>query len=380
MRAEVSRSRPPIFIQAMWRTGSTYVWNKFREQRQYRAYYEPLHECLVKSKEEVWAASGPEKQIALRHPEISDFYFSEFPFTAKGGVEGFHKSLSYERYCLHPNDTDEELRCYIAGLIDHAAHNGQTAVLQFNRGLLRAGWLARHFSPVQILILRKPMDVWKSFARFAQHPFETYLAIVLGQNRDKFPLAQLPNWQDFPGIVSDTFEKESVACASFADANQEFMYPSFFDFYVTATLHCVQFCDCILDLDGITLDAKIREAAEARLERFGIRVDLRDCVLPAYSAGTADGEWVAYERFAKRFLTKKLALDLTITEEMLAANQALLSEYFRELLSHFVQGRAQATVAVSSGPTSSRIRNTRPRCGCFKIGRFRKRPKFLGNR
>jgi len=332
-----SLNRRPIFIQAMWRTGSTYVWKKFRDQPRYRAYYEPLHECLIQTKEQVEAASGADKQIAMRHPGIEKFYFAEYPFTKDGGVEHFRKPLSYERYCLQENENDEDLRKYIDNLIDHAAKNGQTAALQFNRGLLRAGWLAKNFSPIQILVLRHPLDVWKSFLRFPGHPFETYVCSVLGQNREKAPLNRLPRWLDIPCEIHDTFAQEFPVYAAFAAANKELLYPLFFDFYLLSIIYCAQFADCILDLDGIGQDTSLRARATARLRDLGIEMNLDDCTLPRYAPEASDKEWAAYEQFTSGFLERRLRPAVSVSASKFELHRPLLSGYFRTLLSRFVE-------------------------------------------
>ena len=330
-------NRRPIFIQAMWRTGSTYVWKKFRDQPRYRAYYEPLHECLVQSREQVEASSGADKQIALRHPGIEKFYFAEYPFTKDGGVEYFRKPLSYERYCLQENEKDEDLRRYISNLIDHAARNGQTPALQFNRGLLRAGWLAKNFSPIQLLVLRNPLDVWKSFLRFPGHPFETYVCTVLGQNRENAPLNRLPRWLDIPCEIHGTFAEESLVYAAFAAANKELLYPLFFDFYLLSIIHCAQFADCILDLDGMSQDASLRARATTRLRELGIEMNLDDCTLPRYAPEASDKEWVAYEQLSSGFLERRLRPTVSISASKFELHRPLLSGYFRTLLSRFVE-------------------------------------------
>src|SRR5689334_15510805 len=131
MSGEANKSRSgakaprPVFIHAMWRTGSTYVWKKFRDQAQYRAYYEPLNELLARSRKTFVAAASSQAAEKLRHPALKDFYFAEFPFTPGGGVEFFEKALSYERYALEPQAEDEPLHRYINNLLAHAELHGQ---------------------------------------------------------------------------------------------------------------------------------------------------------------------------------------------------------------------------------------------------------------
>jgi adenylyl-sulfate kinase len=333
----ISHTQPPIFVHAMWRTSSTYVWKKFREQPQYRAYYEPLHELLAKPREQVLSIGHERRSADLRHPPIDRSYFAEFPFGAGARVPFFEKALSYERYCLQENDKDEPLRRYIGNLIAFAGRRKQRPVLQFNRSLLRCGWLTRNFSPVNILVLRDPASVWKSMLSFTDGAFLCVFCIVLGQNKLKTPLNHLPDWLGLPCRVGPTIVDDYAAYAPIAAEVARRMYPSFFDFYLASTLHCARYADCILDIDELSSSLAARTAAAKRLRQFGIEMDFSDCSAP-WSALTShqEREWLAYEEFARPFLRSRLPHDLLLPPKAFDANRQLLGKYFRELLGELI--------------------------------------------
>jgi hypothetical protein len=349
------RMSPPIFIQAMWRASSTYIWKKFRDQPRYRAYCEPLHEVLSYPREVVERANGPETWQELRHPVNDEFYFAEFPFSAGGGVEYFDKSFSFERYCLDETEPDEPLRRYIAHLIDYAESHGQRPVLQFNRGLLRAGWLSRQFRPIQILLLRRPLHLWKSFLSHPGHSFDTYISMIFGQNREKAPLRYLPSWLDFPRLVRPTLGEEWVDYQAFTEENAARLYPSFFDLSVLASVHCAQFADCILDMDEITRNPEVRRAATERLRELGIRIDLEDCAVPSYDLEAADSEWLAYEEFSRAFLRAALPDEISISRDRMKMHEPLLGPYFRELLAGFTGRRPVSSASQAAEKSAEAI-------------------------
>ncbi|MGA7415096.1 MAG: hypothetical protein WBW33_31790, partial [Bryobacteraceae bacterium] len=163
-----ARSAPlPIFVHGMWRTGSTYIWNKFREQPGYRAYLEPFHESLLRDKEEdLRRQLPPETAQTSRHPVLSDYYFSEYEIEPVGGIRHFEKRFSYQSYCLGPRSSDPPQLRYIRNLIEAAWRGQQRPVFKFTRGLMRAGWLQANFPSYTILLLRRPLDIWKSFVSF----------------------------------------------------------------------------------------------------------------------------------------------------------------------------------------------------------------------
>ncbi len=368
----------PIFIHAMWRTGSTYVWKKFRDDPSYRAYLEPLHECLGRNREEVQAASGPATRALLRHPPMDDFYFAEYPFTPDGGVEYFQKSLSYERYCLGQTEEDEDLRRYIGKLNEYAARHGQRAVFQFNRALLRAGWLAENFFGVHVLLLRSPLGVWKSFKSFEAGYFQTRICTILGQNQSKPPIKYLTPWLDFPHEKRETIDEEYDCYHSFAGKNEDRLYPSFFDFYLLSMVHCAQHADCILDLEEISRNPAVRQAATDRLRELGIEISLADCNLPCYVPEGNDREWLEYEEFSPNYLASTLPLDISISREKFDANGPLLGDYFRTVLAKFVErsssDRQNAAGVVPSPKSENHLRAIQ----LFEDQQFEESAKFFG--
>lgn len=350
---QTAQTQRPIFIHAMWRTCSTYVWKKFREQPQYRAYYEPLHELLAKSGTQALSIGHERRSSELRHPAIDRSYVAEFPFAANGGVPFFEKGLSYERYSLRADDKDEPLHRYIASLIAYAGRKKQRPVLQFNRSLLRARWLACNFPSVNILVLRHPASVWKSMLSFTDGAFVGVLCILLGQNKRKPPLKYLPDWLDLPCRIGRGIEDDYAAYAPIAAEIAPRMYPSFFDFYLAATLNCARCADCILDIDELSSNAMARRAAEKRLRQFGIEMEFSDCSAPSSALDSAQElEWLAYEEFARPFLRQRLPADLFLPAKSFDANRPLLGKYFRELLSGFTAPARPKKISSSANPAA----------------------------
>lgn len=172
----------PIFLQALWRTGSTYLFGKFRTRDELRCYFEPLHESLFCKTREKLLTDYQAASKKFGHNSISHNYYDEFNVRAEGGVAGFKRRFTLENYVLGPDEDDPELEAYIQGLIDHAEENGQRAVMQFNRGVLRAEWMRERFEGTHIYLNRNPSDMLSSY-RNKGYYLPVYLAII-GQNAE----------------------------------------------------------------------------------------------------------------------------------------------------------------------------------------------------
>lgn len=150
--APADGGRRPIFITARFRSGSTLLWNVFRNVPGFTAYYEPLNERR-------WfdpATRGD--RMDATHRNVSD-YWTEFDGLTELGT---HYREDWIRSALYMDETawDPCLRRYIEVLIAKAPGR---PVLQFNRIDFRLPWLRRHFPAARVVHLyRHPRDQWCS--------------------------------------------------------------------------------------------------------------------------------------------------------------------------------------------------------------------------
>ena len=336
MKEEKNSRARPIFIHAIWRTGSTYIWKKFREQSRYRAYFEPLHEVLLRSQEEIDSLQPTSVTARYRHPHIDRCYFAEFPFKRRGGVEFFEKHFPYEEYCLDEAASYEPLRRYVGHLISLAQNNGQVPVLQFNRSLLRVGWLNRNFAPLNILLLRQPMDIWQSYLSFEGLYFPTVVSLILGQNHHRHPLSEFAQFETVPFYVNDSFENDLEYYRQFTGRSLDVLYPLFYSFYLLTCVSAARYADCIIDMNEVSDSPQARAAATQRLTDLGVEISLRDCNLPRHRAlSPLDKDWLAYESVARKLLRPSLPPDLLLPPGKLKEHEPLLGNYFLRVFSEF---------------------------------------------
>jgi Sulfotransferase family len=141
-----------ILITARFRSGSTLLWNLFRNVPGCTAYYEPLNERR-------WfdpAVRG--HRTDATHRNVSD-YWKEY--------EGLHELGACYReewirrdLFMDEDAVDPDLKRYVEVLIERAPAR---PVLQFNRIDFRLGWFRRNFPNARIVHLyRHPRDQWCS--------------------------------------------------------------------------------------------------------------------------------------------------------------------------------------------------------------------------
>ncbi|UCH94889.1 MAG: glycosyltransferase, partial [Candidatus Aminicenantes bacterium] len=163
-RRKLVLKKNPIFIHSLFRTGSTYVWNKFRQSDRFYCYYEPFHQNLSEL-----TAGNIEDLLtkdfeSVNHPPLTQYYLYEYrPLLEEGrlGLPYFKKSYSFDEFC-YDNTENPGLKKYIDYLI--AGTGEKIPVLQFNRSSLRIKWFKKNYpGSLNIYLVRKPGDQWQSY-------------------------------------------------------------------------------------------------------------------------------------------------------------------------------------------------------------------------
>lgn len=142
----------PIFITARFRSGSTFLWQVFKNIDGVTCYYEPLNEARWFLLDQTTAP------LDQTHIGVDD-YRVEYE-DMEDLAQWFETDWAYQRLYMDETDHDPKLERYITELISRA--NGR-AVLQFNRVDFRLPWLRAHFPEARILHLyRHPREQWMS--------------------------------------------------------------------------------------------------------------------------------------------------------------------------------------------------------------------------
>lgn len=146
-------SEPPVFITSRFRSGSTLLWNLFRQLEGCTSYYEPFNERQ-------WFNNAMRGEgVDQTHKGVDDYWreYTGMAELSKWYCENWIREALY----MDARSWDPGMHRYIQALIDRA--DGR-AVLQFNRVDFRLGWLRHHFPGAPIVHLyRHPREQWLSF-------------------------------------------------------------------------------------------------------------------------------------------------------------------------------------------------------------------------
>lgn len=141
-----------VFVTGRFRSGSTLVWNLFRNLPDFTSYYEPFNERR-------WFDPGVRgDRVDGTHRGVSD-YWLEYDGLADL-AESYDERWIDSRLYLDEQSWMPAMRRFIERMVEHASGR---PVLQFNRLDFRLPWVRRNFPAARILhAFRHPRDQWCS--------------------------------------------------------------------------------------------------------------------------------------------------------------------------------------------------------------------------
>jgi hypothetical protein len=268
-----------VFLHGMWRSGTTYVWSRFRDAPGAYAYYEPFHHGLAKLTRDRIGRDTNARVVANGHPALERPYFDEFePLLKWRGVKRYSASFAFDRFALAPQDTHRPLQRYVGSLVDHASAQERTAVVACNRTVFRIGWLRERFGPFDIHIDRDPHAVWRSYRQQmarGNYSFLTYWMKVLERNAEHPLFAPLARRLPLRGSPRQLMTRPKDFYRETLDRmSPEMSYAIVFYMWATACLHALSYCDLVFDMNRLADPAYVEGLVRAVREGAGLDVTL----------------------------------------------------------------------------------------------------------
>lgn len=267
----------PVFINAWWRSSSTYVWSRLRRDNTLRCYYEPLNERISTLKPSD-IESSPETAIsqALRHPAQTENYFSEYLDLIKSGTLNYSPDLAYERYILKPGQEDKKLLAYLSGLISSATSAGKKPVLCFCRSQMRSAWMRHALGGVHVAQIRSPINQWQSFQ--VNHYFTQKMVTIALHLHASNPEA-FSHIKEFHRQAGDIISGKTNAI----NLSSEDMLSIFLVIWIASTLQAISTCDYLLDVERLSEENGYQIETSEWFRAHGCTVDFSDCAAPSKS-------------------------------------------------------------------------------------------------
>jgi hypothetical protein len=269
-----SPSKPSaVFIHAFWRTGSTWLWGRFRALAETHCYYEPFHPDLATLDDaniEEYRADNWQSGHPLGAP-----YFVEYSglLSDDGGVSHFEPAMATERFFPRGKLASREQE-YLAALKYHAEAGGRLPIYGFCRSLGRSGAIRSALGGCHVMLLREPFSVLNSV--IASGLAIDYLEILSHPGN----LCVLSQW-DFPLNHYRVPVADRSDVAEWAIGHPHSAASAIFHLYLLCCFIGLLYCDDIIQIEQVAESDQYRNVTQARLRDLtGLEVDLSDCSSP----------------------------------------------------------------------------------------------------
>ena len=279
----------PIFIHSIFRSGSTYLWNKFRNSGNFWTYIEPFHQFMLDleetGKKTLWGSTMKEHTSFLRHPLTDKNYFWEYPVINKG-VPLFKKEFTFDYFCTKPDDIQEDMENYTYFLIGYAP---KRAAFKFTRSALRSRWYKKRFDSVSIYLLRNPREQFESYQDYFKRgipDFHIMSIMTIGKNQHRNKLfSKVSKTCGIPYYNSDNFKDEMDFYTRnvLPKLNTKDLYVLFYAIWLSALIENFSINDIFFNIDTISRSVIEKRNLTSAFQKFGIDLDLSDCSIRKYT-------------------------------------------------------------------------------------------------
>ncbi len=288
----------PVWLHGSWRTGSTYVWHKFRSDARYLAYYEPFHENLEYltarsidgARHDTWNS---------HHPDVGAPYFQEYKeLISHIGLPHFVPALPYRNFFINDDPLPEQ-HAYLAALIDHARQQKRRPVFGFCRSWGRTAWFRRYAPPgVHIALTRDPLSLWRSaldrHTRYNDTYFLTMPLVIL-------MLAERESWlAPYLRVMGlDHMDREidlaraQRRAADLLKTDQNAVMRAFAAIQGLGLTMALRHADLVMPVEDLACPMRRRALHDTLRSRYAIDLDWSDCRIPISEPRAEDGLFLA---------------------------------------------------------------------------------------
>jgi len=265
-----------IFIHALFRTGSTYTWNKFRQNKKYYCYYDPFHYGMgnIDTGKPQLEHFYKMNAVHLRHPtldkEYTDEYLTLIPTNGKG-VPYFRKRFTIDDYCNNTYNPDQKI--YIDFLIK-VVYKNHIPVFKSNLSPMRISWFKENYpDALHIYQVRNPKNQFQSALDMAQNGIDLFLTtdLMIGSlNRNTFFYKTLATYIPLFEFHSESFQQEYSVYKRMVPIYNA--YEKYFIFYYNwfySLVENVLKSDIVIYIDQIDVSKPYRKSVIEELNNMG---------------------------------------------------------------------------------------------------------------
>jgi hypothetical protein len=266
-----------LFLHAMFRTGSTYLFHKLRSlSSQLICYQESLHEMTVLANNDpllLLQDAGRQKAFRLRHPVLRRPYFQELHDAWPLWQNTLAIESVYHRF--FDQSFDDHLGAFFHSLFTSARRR---PVFCETRTHFRIKPLRDLFGGTHVYLWRNPWDQWWSYQ--VEPYFNAILYLLAYVPSAPHALQRVCTFYQIPAIGSTDAVSICQSPSSFRLTAEE-SYALFYTFWLLSLAYARRHADGLINIDRLSTCNSYRASVSARLCTIdGKQIDFSDCAVP----------------------------------------------------------------------------------------------------
>ena len=241
----------PLFIHGLFRSGSTYLFDKLRTDEHLHCYYEPFHhviDSLDQMDIDIWSHSEKTSR-RMNHPSLTRPHFFEYLQSFDEGIiKFFDKSLSYDRFWIGDEADFGPEKNYLDHLIQ-TSPEGCTPVFQLNRSTFRLkNFVDAYPDSTHFFLLRNQRSQFQSYINSG--PIFLIINLIIGarliEKGHKLPIS-IPWFKHALFVKEQAFYSRWLSSVTLSDHYKLFLY-----LWSRSLKNAVDAGCKILDMENIT--------------------------------------------------------------------------------------------------------------------------------
>jgi len=259
----IHQANQPIIIHSLFRSGSTYLFNKFRESANgYWCYQEPLNEFFLhKIDRKDLVTYEKDKMNQLRHPNMEKPYFYEFYHIWDEIKDIFQKEFCYDTF-FDVSGTENRILSYFTLLIKQAQGR---PMIQCTRSYARAKYMAQNFDALNIFLWRNPWDQWWSYK--INDYFDTINLLILNAKNTTLFFNKIKSEINFVEFHNENIFKEILFFRNQKITSKQ-SYLLFYANWCFSLIENLKWVDMDINIDKLSLSQTYKKNISADLEKF----------------------------------------------------------------------------------------------------------------
>ncbi|MFA0113356.1 hypothetical protein AB4407_06620, partial [Vibrio sp. 10N.261.46.E11] len=311
---KIKKSNEPIFVHSLFRSGSTYVFKKFREKDElYTSYQEPVHEIsyLALSDFEILNETvGNKENSVLRHPLLKKSYFAELYDIAGDTLHHLNKEDIYTNYF---DNNVNSLCVYLQSIIRNSEHR---CVIQECRLTSRISAIKKNIAGMHLYLWRNPWDQWWSYK--VTDYFDAANIWILNANNPPNLIERIVKKLNIP----KSNEKDLSKALNFyknKKLNAEDSYFVFYTIWLLSLIEASEQADYLFNIDKLSISDDYKKLVSNELQNRGVQgLDFSDCEIPQAHFANKDIEFFTAIESSVHSLFLKVGYENELLEKVLS--------------------------------------------------------------